>query len=578
MASDHVTLATTSDGPRAGSAPGEPVAAPLDGLRGARGLIAGAPDAGIQDTTATVAGRLLAAGQSVLFVDPESTHRDLARDHDVRLVGEDPEMDGRVTPANADRVARTAGEREESVVLDRDAFAPDIDPSESIRAIAETVGESRRGRTSLVFVLVNCHEWLPDAGESPCADALRALGSETTPGIGVVGVTDRPGAVDAQFRRECDWIAAHRVNWREHVDAVSRILGRGYEDALESLDDGEAFLGGPWFEAVERVRFDDPDRNGGATTRRNATRATGGGARRRSTRDQATEAGGDVAALTAEVTELRDRIGELETVITDHADVIAVAEELADAIADRLDARAGAATDAEPSSQEPARTTDTGDGRSTSRDGESAVSNSAGGFGTVFDAFDDAAGDTASGSTSPASDPATASASSTSERQPPRNTSNGGDDTGGGMAFEPMDFAFDEGASGGTAGPDGVSSRRSGETAGDRRVQRYVRDLVRAVEEMDPTTRKMLAHYVDRGADTPLNAHFSAGGDGDRTAAYAHNRQLRTTGFVEHVGRGHYAPAIPEKVRTAADRDLSADDVSRAAEHVRRALPSAPRK
>ncbi len=50
----------------------------------------------------------------------------------------------------------------------------------------------------------------------------------------------------------------------------------------------------------------------------------------------------------------------------------------------------------------------------------------------------------------------------------------------------------------------------------------------------------MLAYYKEHGPGTPLNAHFSAGGSGDRTAAYARNRTLRLRGLIEHVGRGKY--------------------------------------
>jgi hypothetical protein len=50
----------------------------------------------------------------------------------------------------------------------------------------------------------------------------------------------------------------------------------------------------------------------------------------------------------------------------------------------------------------------------------------------------------------------------------------------------------------------------------------------------------MLQFYREFGPGTPLNAHFAAGGDGDRTSAYAYNRTLRTRGLIEHVGRGRY--------------------------------------
>jgi hypothetical protein len=67
-----------------------------------------------------------------------------------------------------------------------------------------------------------------------------------------------------------------------------------------------------------------------------------------------------------------------------------------------------------------------------------------------------------------------------------------------------------------------------------------VRELKADIAAMETKTRKMLSFYREFGPGTPLNAHFAAGGDGDRKLAYAHNRTLRLAGLIEHVGRGHY--------------------------------------
>ncbi len=67
-----------------------------------------------------------------------------------------------------------------------------------------------------------------------------------------------------------------------------------------------------------------------------------------------------------------------------------------------------------------------------------------------------------------------------------------------------------------------------------------VRELKADIGAYPTKSRKMLTVYREQGPETPLNAHFSAGGDGSRTDAYAHNRRLRTRGLIEHVGRGSY--------------------------------------
>ena len=85
-----------------------------------------------------------------------------------------------------------------------------------------------------------------------------------------------------------------------------------------------------------------------------------------------------------------------------------------------------------------------------------------------------------------------------------------------------------------------------------------VRELKAEIGAFPTKTRKMLSFYADQGPDTPLNAHFSAGGDGSRTEAYAHNRRLRTAGLIEHVGRGNYRYRLSDLL--AEELDEGAED------------------
>ncbi len=84
-----------------------------------------------------------------------------------------------------------------------------------------------------------------------------------------------------------------------------------------------------------------------------------------------------------------------------------------------------------------------------------------------------------------------------------------------------------------------------------------VRELKADLGALGTKPRKMLQFYREHGPATPLNAHFAAGGDGNRTNAYAHNRTLRTMGIVEHVGCGYYRYRL---------RDLLAEKLVRADE------------
>jgi len=82
----------------------------------------------------------------------------------------------------------------------------------------------------------------------------------------------------------------------------------------------------------------------------------------------------------------------------------------------------------------------------------------------------------------------------------------------------------------------------------------------------------MLAYYQEHGPGTPLNAHFSAGGSGDRTAAYARNRTLRLRGLVEHVGRGKYDYRLQVLVQEESDDDIDEETAAEYATRIERAV------
>jgi hypothetical protein len=95
-----------------------------------------------------------------------------------------------------------------------------------------------------------------------------------------------------------------------------------------------------------------------------------------------------------------------------------------------------------------------------------------------------------------------------------------------------------------------------------------VRELTADIAGMETKARKMLSFYRKYGPGTPLNAHFAAGGDGDRTNAYAHNRTLRTRGLIEHVGRGHYDYRLRELLREEFDGHVDEERIDRYASKV----------
>jgi hypothetical protein len=87
-----------------------------------------------------------------------------------------------------------------------------------------------------------------------------------------------------------------------------------------------------------------------------------------------------------------------------------------------------------------------------------------------------------------------------------------------------------------------------------------VGDLRAMIRDLGPKTRRMLAYYHEQGPSTPLDAHFVAGGTGDRTDAYAHNGKLRDADLIEHVGRGKYDTCLDDRLDAATDGKLDESD------------------
>lgn len=97
-----------------------------------------------------------------------------------------------------------------------------------------------------------------------------------------------------------------------------------------------------------------------------------------------------------------------------------------------------------------------------------------------------------------------------------------------------------------------------------------VRELTADIAGLETKARKMLSFYREFGPGTALNAHFAAGGDGDRTRAYAYNRTLRTRGLIEHVGRGRYDYRLQELLDEEFDGYVDDEEIAQYARRVER--------
>ncbi len=209
-------------------------------------------------------------------------------------------------------------------------------------------------------------------------------------------------------------------------------------------------------------------------------------------------------------------------------------------------------------------------------DDERGEATSGGGFGDAFGAFaDDAA-------VSDGTDGTGADGSSASDDPAGTGESAWAAGTGGATAREvPRRESTDAEPAVSVSGTDTAGMEPPGRreptpepVEGMGTTPRFLVDLEAEVRESDEVTRGMLARYVERGPTSPGDALAAAGGSGDRTTAYAHNRRLRLSGFVEHVGRGRYDSRLVALVREESDRELDEDEARRLAGRLRATIES----
>jgi hypothetical protein len=386
-------------------------------------------------------------------------------------------------------------------------------------------------------------------------------------GLGIVGISQRPADVKKDYITQCDWLVWHRLTWNNDTKVVGRILDSKYENAVEDLNDGEAFMMSDWSERVRRVQFHRKQTfDAGATPGlddferpelKSVSDDLVSELETISEEKQATES--RIKELREELDKKNSRIAELETELQDARDLSRMAEQFTSALLDHVDDYNPGKTEQERMEERRQRFDESDDDAPTeAAEPDAEDRTSGGGFGDAFSAFADAG---------PAMNGGADDAVSTNGSEPVANGSSGGVVADDGDAEEAFAAAMagapdePEVSTNGHAGSDDDGILDAGEEATvESRPRQTEPAVVSAITtdivEMEEKTRRMLSYYKDQGPGTPLNAHFSSGGSGDRTAAYARNRTLRLRGLIEHVGRGSYDYRLRELIAEESERDL----------------------
>jgi hypothetical protein len=246
-----------SDGPDLGVGEGGYTMPATEVLSG-RGFVTGKSGSGKSNTASVVAEELLDAGLPLLVIDTDGEYYGLKESYELLHVGADDRCDAEVGPDHADRLARLALDEHVPIILDVSGYTEADEAREVVAAVVRALfTREREARTPFLLVAEEIHEYVPQQGKPDEAGEalLRVAKRGRKRGLGLLGVSQRPAAVDKEFVTQCDWLVFHRLTWENDTRVVGSILGGDAADRVTDLDAGEALVRADWTEEVERIRF-----------------------------------------------------------------------------------------------------------------------------------------------------------------------------------------------------------------------------------------------------------------------------------------------------------------------------------
>jgi hypothetical protein len=548
---------------------------PIIDLLTGRGFVTGKSGSGKSNTASVIAEKLLDRGYGLLLVDLDGEYYGLKEQYELLHVGADEECDIQVSAEHAEKIAEMALGNNVPIILDVSSFLDESEAADLLTEIAKQLfAKGKKRKKPFLLVVEEIHEWIPEGGGmGECGRTLVKVAKRGRKhGLGVVGISQRPADVKKDFITQCDWLCWHRLTWRNDTRVVKRVLGSEYAEAVEELDDGEAFLVTDWSGETRRVQFHRKQTfDAGATPGLDDFE-------RPDLKSVSADLVGELESITDEQRRREDRIEELERELREKERRIEILErdlEEARDLSQMADRFAEALFDHPGRSRMQLRSE-----RGTERDESAHTADGGSGDGGDADAGVDPSGApdaTGDADARRAVEPAPSEQATLEENpgteydpgvewpDPPLDDggrSVGGDATADARSEDrPSGGRIVSTADGGRPderGERGESDESDGEA--DRPVVRRVREVLSGLE---PGSRRLLARYREDGPCSPLDAHVAAGGEGDRTVAYSHNADLREAGLIRHVGRGRYDYALPDLVAAAHDGRLSEAEVER---------------
>ncbi|MFB6170631.1 MAG: helicase HerA domain-containing protein [Haloarculaceae archaeon] len=549
---------------------GTRVSLPVVELLTGRGFATGKSGSGKSNTASVVAEKLLDQGYGLLIVDTDGEYYGLKEEYEMLHVGADEECDFQVSAEHAGKIAELALEENVPIILDVSSFLDESEAQDLLTATARQLfAKEKKLKQPFLMIVEEVHEYIPEGGGmDECGRMLIKIGKRGRKhGLGILGISQRPADVKKDFITQCDWLVWHRLTWNNDTKVVGRILGGGYEENVEDLDDGEAFVMTDWSEEIRRVQFDRKETfDAGATPglddfERPDLKSVSGDlvSDLEQISEEQERRENRIADLRNELEKREKKIEELKAELKDARDLSEMADQFAHAMMVQAGARARRSADEQTTL--PAY----GDGADAEYDADRLAS--------ALSANDPPWTETAQadgGSAAMTGDEtldAIAHAVDGDHDDEPTVAEVAAGDSDGAAS---LDDDIDTIETGTATDAEPSDDAGDGDAADSERP--IVRELREAIRGLDPVARGMLRHYRTEGPATPLDAHVEAGGDGNRGIAYDRNRRLREAGLVRHVGRGMYAYAVARGAQERHDGRLDDEELRRVVRKIEEAL------
>lgn len=222
-----------------------------------RGFLTGKSGSGKSNSCSVILEELLDRGFDFLIVDTEGEYHGLTEEYELLHVGGDSFAEAQVGPEDAPELASESLEDGIPLILDVSGY-DDIEASEALieGVIRELFSLEKQIRKPYLLIVEEMQEYLPQQGNDDLSELLERVAKRGRKrGLGLLGVSQRPSAVDKDFITQCNWMAWHKLTWKNDVDVARQVLGSAQASEIESFNPGEAFLLTDWEDDIQRIRF-----------------------------------------------------------------------------------------------------------------------------------------------------------------------------------------------------------------------------------------------------------------------------------------------------------------------------------